>query len=314
MSNNILVNILKAYDQEGYAVSVGLNPWRERPNGSFASLFKSEYLECLAEIPDSYYAASSLPLPDGDKINEQEGFSIIWQGIKVIVRQNRLLRKLYKQFIYPFKKSKQSRGYAPIQYVNFETGGGIAIDEIYFFENVLKLFNPQREFLIGIASGWSTIALGLINPSASLYGIDNITEGRHAQEGLELTKRIAQKLNIDLTIFVGSSPQDVPLFLSNVGSIDFVFVDGLHTNEQVVLDFEAVLPYLSESAIVVFHDVLNWNMLLGWEKIVELAAKNNFKSKVLRRTSSGMGVIYRKVNTDVEVNIEAFCQTIPWPM
>ena len=192
------------------------------------------------------------------------------------------------------------------------TGGGIAIDEIYLFENVLRIFKPKREFLIGIAAGWSTIALGLINPSAYLYGIDNCTEGIDSQNGLELTKRIAEKFNLNLKICVGCSPEDVPSFLGKVlavgGTIDFVFVDGLHTNEQVFRDFHACLPYLSDSAILAFHDILNWNMLSGWQNIVESGQKHNFKAVILRRTASGMGMLYRNVSKEVEENIFAFYQ------
>jgi len=82
----------------------------------------------------------------------------------------------------------------------------------------------------------------------------------------------------------------------------------LHTNEQVFRDFQVVLPYLSDSAIVAFHDVLNWNMLSGWQNIVELGKQHNFKAVILRRTASGMGMLYRNVNKEVEANILAFYQ------
>ena len=192
----------------------------------------------------------------------------------------------------------------------------VALDEVYFFETMLNSFGPKRVFLVGIAAGWSTIALGLITPSAMLYGIDNCTEGTQAREGLELTKRIAKKLNISLTVHVGTSPDDVPMVLNAVeGTIDFAFIDGLHTNDQVFLDFEAVLPYMSHSAIIAFHDVLNWNLLLGWQKIVDLASHNGFKHRILCRMASGMGILYRNVDKNVEKNIEAFYQspTSPCP-
>lgn len=121
-----------------------------------------------------------------------------------------------------------------------------------------------------------------------------------SQNGLELTKRIAEKFNLNLKICVGCSPEDVPSFLGKVlavgGTIDFVFVDGLHTNEQVFRDFHACLPYLSDSAILAFHDILNWNMLSGWQNIVESGQKHNFKAVILRRTASGMGMLYRNVS------------------
>lgn len=56
-------------------------------------------------------------------------------------------------------------------------GGGIVIDEIYLFENVLRIFKFKCEFLIGIVVGWFIIVLGLINFLVYLYGIDNCIEG-----------------------------------------------------------------------------------------------------------------------------------------
>ena len=87
-----------------------------------------------------------------------------------------------------------------------------------------------------------------------------------------------------------------------------MFVDGLHTDEQIFKDFMVVLPYISDSAIFVFHDVLNWNLLRGWKKIVNVASQEGFKQKILRRTRSGMAVLYRNVSDEVEANIEAFYQ------
>lgn len=153
ISNSILPQLLSAYSEEGYEVSVGLNPYRESANGCFGLLVESN-----------------------------------------------LVKKLTQAVVLP----------------RFITGGGIAIDEIYVFENILRIFKPKREFLIGIAAGWSTIALGLINPSAYLYGIDNCTEGIDSKKGLELTQRIAEKFNLNLKICVGSSPEDVPSFLGKI--------------------------------------------------------------------------------------------------
>lgn len=151
--------------------------------------------------------------------------------------------------------------------------------------------------------------MGLITPTAELYGIDNCSEGACAAEGFVLTEKIAKKLNINLEIHRGSSPKDVPCILDHVkGAIDFAFIDGLHTNEQIFQDFLGILPYISDSSIIAFHDVLNWNMLDGWGKIVDVALKNNYKAVILRRTTSGIGILYRDINKDVTECIEAFYQ------
>lgn len=292
-SNNILVTLLRVYAEEGYAVSVGLNQLRECPNGPFALVVP------VAGLSGSHETVNGPKMKD----------DFVWRRVKVFLgrfpRATMVLRK-----IIPFWEENLSPSTYETSIHWYPLSGlGISLLEIYFFENVLKVFEPKRIFLIGIAAGWSTIAFGLINPSAVLYGIDNLSGGAQAEQGLELTKRIAKKLSMNLIIRVGSSPDDVPEFLNSVRErIDFVFVDGSHTNKQVLMDFLAVLPYVSNSVIMAFHDILTWNMVDGWSKIVEIASKENFKHRLLRRTSSGIGVLYRNVSKDVEDIIEAFYQ------
>lgn len=289
---NILVTLLRAYTEEGYAVSVELNQLRESPWGPFA------WIVPVVGLSTSAQTVSDQEIQD----------DFVWRRAKVFLGKFALVRMAYRK-IKPFLERDLPRSTSEPSSPWYPNAGlGISLLEIYFFENVLKAFKPKQMFLIGVAAGWSTIAFGLINPSATLYGIDNLS-GAQSEEGLDLTKRIAQKLSINLTIRVGSSPDDVPGFLDGVGGrIDFVFVDGLHTNEQVFLDFRSVLPYVSDSAIIAFHDILNWNMLEGWSKIIEVASKESFKHKLLRRTSSGVGVLYRNVPNDVQNVIEAFYQ------
>lgn len=244
----VLPTLINAYLEEGYAISVGLNPWREAPSGSFAILLPSQMAETLDKptVPD-----------------------FLW------------------------------------------TGGGIALDEIYFFETVLGALKPRTGFLIGVAAGWSTIALGLIAPEATLFALDNCSEGLHARTGLDLAGRIATKLGLSLVICEGSSPEDVPELFEQVAdrnTFDFAFIDGFHSNEQLVKDFQACLPCMSAASVMVLHDVLNWNMLEGWAEIVRLAEPHGYSGRLLRRTSSGMGVLYRNVTPQVEQSILAFYQ------
>lgn len=217
----------------------------------------------------------------------------------------------------PWRESNRDASFAALYHSNnsnqelqiLSTGGGISIDEIYFFENLLREFNPKKVFSVGIASGWSTIAFGLICPNAKLYGIDNLSEGYQAEVGLELTHKIARKLNFNLITSIGSSPNDIPSFMESIeGHIDFAFIDGLHTNEQIFLDFEAILPYLADTAIVAFHDVLNWNILEGWEQVKQLGLEHSFQNEILHRTASGIGILGRNINEDILSTIWAFYQ------
>eukprot|EP00928_Gymnodinium_smaydae_P036053 TRINITY_DN25254_c1_g1_i1.p1 TRINITY_DN25254_c1_g1~~TRINITY_DN25254_c1_g1_i1.p1 ORF type:complete len:101 (-),score=10.44 TRINITY_DN25254_c1_g1_i1:295-564(-) len=72
-------------------------------------------------------------------------------------------------------------------------------------------------------------------------------------------------------------------------SYDVVFIDGLHTPEQLVSDFAAVEARLAQSAIVVLHDVGWWdlrdavvNVSRGWRcRVVSGRAYKNLVGTVL---------------------------------
>src|SRR5579863_9994255 len=56
--------------------------------------------------------------------------------------------------------------------VSVTNGLGIALQEIYFFECLFSRFRPRTLFAIGNSMGWSTLALGLLNPQARILAID----------------------------------------------------------------------------------------------------------------------------------------------
>ncbi len=52
---------------------------------------------------------------------------------------------------------------------------------------------------------------------------------------------------------------------------------------------------MDKESIIVFHDILNWNMLKGWDKILKIGLDEGYNGIILRRTTSGIGVLYRNI-------------------
>ncbi len=171
-------------------------------------------------------------------------------------------------------------------------GGGISLSEIYFFETVGAHKPAKRIFGIGCSFGWSTLALALSNPGSKSVAID-IGWGT-STNGLEVTNRIAARAGLNVKAVLGASPEAVPGVMAQEfdGPIDLVFIDGEHNNAAQSRDFDAVLPYLAEDAVILFHDVYMCGMS---ESLAEIAARMpNHETRILSRTASGIGAMVPK--------------------
>ena len=71
--------------------------------------------------------------------------------------------------------------------------------------------------------------------------------------------------------------------------IEFAFVDGYHSIEQVQLDFRAVREVAVPGCVYLFHDVANFGLTPGVEQI---AAETGLHHLLLLGTSSGMAIVY----------------------
>ena len=181
--------------------------------------------------------------------------------------------------------------------------GGIGFVEMFFFGSLCAEVQPSRILVIGNAFGLSTVLLSVLNPNAKVVTLDAETEGVDNSEGNKLTERIAREEGLNLTVVLGFSPQAVPATVEKhlEGKVDFIFIDGLHTEAQQGLDFEACWKCAGDEAIYLFHDVLNFKMRSGFEKIAR--EHPEMRSAILWRTVSGMGILYPRTLKDSAVAV-----------
>lgn len=174
--------------------------------------------------------------------------------------------------------------------------GGISPVEVYLLESLSHEYNPQNIFIIGNAFGWSTIIMALCFPNAKIVAIDAGIEGKNNIQGIELTNSIAKKEGFNIIVEYGFSPQDTKEVIEkHFGNkkIDLVFIDGLHTNEQVLKDFYGVIDFCHQETLFLFHDVINWKMERAFAEIKNYLT--NYNSMLLYRTTSGMAVSIPKI-------------------
>ena len=172
---------------------------------------------------------------------------------------------------------------------SFSNGLGISMKEIYFLECLFDGFRPKTAFVIGNSFGWSSLAVGLLNPESQVVAIDAGFD-ENSIEGLEVTNQLSASLGLGVTAVKAVSPDGVDQVIAeHLGApVDFVFIDGLHTNEQVFKDYAALKPYMSENGVFLFHDVVSCGLRSGIERIAEDCGKT---PEVLYGTSSGMAIL-----------------------
>ena len=193
---------------------------------------------------------------------------------------------------------------------SFTNGLGITISEVYFLECLLADLTPQRIFVIGNSFGWSTLTLALLAPQAKVVAIDAGFD-ENSLEGIALTNRIASEEGLDVTVMEATAPQDVGAVIAQHldGAVDFALIDGKHTNQQIVLDFNAVRAHAAPDCAYLFHDVFEFSLQQGF-------AKNQRESRlsggILRGTTSGMGLLYDASRTpDIARTVTTFTTSEP---
>jgi predicted O-methyltransferase YrrM len=78
-------------------------------------------------------------------------------------------------------------------------------------------------------------------------------------DGYKMASNLLKSLGLSETVFleIGWSPNDVPSILNkhlNGSKLDFAFIDGGHSIEQIHADVLAIKDYLNDNCILFFHD------------------------------------------------------------
>ncbi|MBT5181470.1 MAG: class I SAM-dependent methyltransferase [Rhodospirillaceae bacterium] len=167
--------------------------------------------------------------------------------------------------------------------------GGLALQEIMFFENFASFIKPSNCLVIGNSLGWSTVATALAFGDAKVVGVDNNPN----RNGLDLTNRIFEKLKLKGGAVFGESPNDLERVCSENldGPVDFVLIDAIHNNTAIVSDFNGVNAIAAPECVYLFHDVINYKMIEGFKSIIR---DSGLDGRLLTKTTSGMGVAYSK--------------------
>jgi predicted O-methyltransferase YrrM len=192
-----------------------------------------------------------------------------------------------------------------------KVSAAISLSDILVFQWIAQ-FNPWRHALvIGNAFGFSTFVIAALSPGCSVDAIDAEVEGSENGLGSLLTREIASLHFPGVQLTRGYSPRDLDKAChSHV--YDFIFIDGGHTNDQLVADFEGIIDRRSQLSVVYCHDVGMAKMDKGWARIKAHLLRNGDKPFDLHFTSFGSTLVVSN-HPELETFLETVCHPLQEP-
>jgi len=170
--------------------------------------------------------------------------------------------------------------------------GGFPPTDAFMFSMIAQVIQPENVFVIGNSFGLSTFVLADVFPNSPIDVIDAEIEGMDTHLGSELTRNITSDTFSNVNLTVGYSPQDLDKAMPR-DSYQFLFIDGLHTNEQMWLDYEGVLPKCGENCVIYFHDVASAQMFETWERVKKDCVSHGFEPFSFAFTQMGCTAVVR---------------------
>lgn len=167
-------------------------------------------------------------------------------------------------------------------------------------QKLINLIDAESYLEIGLGKG---IAFNSIN-CAKKYGVDPEFKKEHDfQKGSSCTIKPTHPMTSD------------DFFQQNTDFFDVIFIDGLHTAEQVEKDINNSLKFLSNGGFVVCHDMnpeseeaqavprtqLKWNGDC-WKAWVKIRSLNPGLNMFVVDTDHGCGVIQKGAQKLLELN------------
>jgi predicted O-methyltransferase YrrM len=143
---------------------------------------------------------------------------------------------------------------------------GISLTDILLFQWIAASAPWRQALVIGNAFGFSTFVIAALCPGCFVDVIDAEVEGCENALGSDLTRKIASRFFPGVQLTKGFSPQDLPK-VCRFSEYDFIFIDGMHTSEQLIKDFEGIRRLRSQNSAVYCHDVGMARMIQGWTYI-----------------------------------------------
>jgi hypothetical protein len=128
------------------------------------------------------------------------------------------------------------------------------LSDVVYIMKLVRLLQPARAVELGSYRGYVARAMAEHMPTGSaLVTVDIEPDHGEAYRGSDLESRIERRVGaVSESIFAGES-----------ASYDLIFLDADHQYAAVKHDTEVVLPLLTPTGVLVWHDYSNWGAFSG---------------------------------------------------
>lgn len=162
---------------------------------------------------------------------------------------------------------------------DLRTGAALEPGDVELLVRLCSLVRPRRIFAVGNAFGFSSLVLSYACNNAPVDVLDAEQEGGDNHRGSELTREIAAAEGRNIRVHVGFSPGDTGFVMQKGnGTYDLAFVDGRHSDRNLIMDFLGLREYLGPAPVVVFHDVGYYGLWQGVSRVLRAQPSARYRT------------------------------------
>ena len=187
-------------------------------------------------------------------------------------------QSLYAELEKTGRYASRNKPSSDVCFLNMSTAGvplSITSNEFDFMSQFVQRHNLKRGYEVATGTGLSAVAagLGMKDVGGKLVTMDAYIEEAHGldyysngykelntdSDGMKSINFLIKKFELDDVVFpkLGWSPDDTEKSIREVFNddpLDYVFIDALHKDSNLIADIDAVVPFLGDRFVVFIHD------------------------------------------------------------
>jgi Methyltransferase domain len=189
----------------------------------------------------------------------------------------------------------------PITLYQLPQGGwSTPLSDVVMLLKLVACAKPKKLMEIGSFRGYTALYLAQhIPPDAKIITVDRYPDHGEAYRNTPYADRIERRVGeIEPALFQTDKP----------GSYDFIFIDADHSYEGVKRDTELLLPLVSPTGFILWHDYANWGYFDGKNGVPEYLGELSNTLPITHIIGSDIAIYSPAWETDLKQFYQAAIQ------